>query len=135
TLDEAGISVAEIGVYLNAPTILSGSDVELEWSEFNNEMNDFVSYQIYVSETPNELGTLSQTIDEITTTSAIVGGLTGSQTYFFTVRVVTDGDVIYDSNRVGAALPQDFTFWLYVAAGAGGFAILLLVVFVCRRRK
>ena len=30
TLDGAGISVAEIGVYLEAPTILSGSAVELE---------------------------------------------------------------------------------------------------------
>ena len=94
-----------------------------------------VAYEIYVSEQPNELGTLYQTIDDVTITSTTVGGLTGEQTYFFTVRVVTDGDVIYDSNRVGATLPEDFTFWLYVAAGVGGFVVLLLVIYVFRRKR
>ena len=135
TLDSDGISVAEIGVYLNAPTILSGSAVELEWTEFNNDQNDFVAYEMYVSDQPNELGRLDQTIDDITVTSTTVGGLTGEETYFFTVRVVTDGVDIYDSNRVGATLPEDFTFWLYVAAGVGGFAVLLLVIFVFRKRR
>jgi hypothetical protein len=135
TLDETGISIAEIGVYLDAPTILSGSSVELEWSEFNNEESDFSGYEIYYSTSPNDLGTLYSTIEDVTTTSTIVSGLSGETTYFFTVRVVTDADVIYDSNRVGATLPEDFTLWLYAAAGIGGFAVLLLVTFVCRRRR
>lgn len=135
TLDSDGISVAEIGVYLSAPTILSGSAVELEWTEFNNDQNDFTAYEIYVSDQPNELGTLYQTIDDVTITSTTVGGLTGEQTYFFTVRVITDGEDIYDSNRVGATLPEDFTFWLYVAAGVGGFVVLLLVIFVFRKKR
>ena len=135
TLDETGINIAEIGVYLNAPTILSGSAVELEWSQFNNEDFDFAAYEVYYSTSPNELGTLYTTIDDVTTTSTSVGGLNGETTYFFSVRVVTNGEVIYDSNRVGATLPEDFTLWLYAAIGVGGFAVLLLVIFVCRRRR
>ncbi|MHA1930152.1 MAG: hypothetical protein ACTSV2_16395 [Candidatus Thorarchaeota archaeon] len=135
TLDGDGISIAEIGVYLNAPTILSGSAVELEWTEFNNELNDFVAYEIYVSTQPNELGILSQTIDDISVISSTVGDLAGQETYFFTVRVVADGGKIYDSNRVGATLPEDFTLWLIIAAGVGGFAVLLLVIFVFRRKR
>ncbi|MFW9907849.1 MAG: fibronectin type III domain-containing protein [Candidatus Thorarchaeota archaeon] len=135
TLDSSGINVAEIGVYLSAPKILSGSAVELEWTQFN-EPEDFVAYEIYYSEQPNQLGTLfGSPITDVSQTSAIVSGLTGETTYFFTVRVVTSGDIIYDSNRVGASLPADYTFWLYVAAGVVGFAVLLLVIFVCRRRK
>jgi hypothetical protein len=135
TLDDTGINLAEVGVYLNAPSILSGSSVELEWTQYN-EPSDFVSYEIYYSEQPNELGTLyGEPITDITQTTATVGGLSGETTYFFTVRVVTSGELPLDSNRVGATLPEDYTFWLYVAAGVGGFAVLLLVLFVCRRRK
>ncbi len=136
TLDDTGINVAEIGVYLSAPKILSGSSVELEWSQFNNEGSDFVGYEIYYSQMPNELGVrYGDPITDITQTSAIVGGLSGETNYFFTVRVITDGDTVYDSNRVGASLPEDFTLWLYVAAGVGGFAFLVLVILVFRRRR
>ncbi len=135
TLDSSGITVAEIGVYLNAPAILSGSSVEIEWTRFNNEKGDFASYEVYVSEQPNELGTLYQTITDMSTTSTVISGLQGGKTYFFKVRVTTSGDTIYDSNMVGASLPEDYTFWLYVAAGVGGFAIMLLVILVCRKRR
>jgi hypothetical protein len=134
TLDEEGISVAEIGVYLEIPTILSGSSVKLEWSEYDGS-KQFEAYEIYYSEMPNELGILYETIEDVTTTSTIVGGLNDDTTYFFTVRVVTSEDVIYDSNRVGARLPEDYSFWLYVAAGVGGFFILMLVLVICRRRR
>ena len=136
TLDQSGVSVAEMGVYLQAPTILSGNSVQLTWDEFNNDNLDFESYQIYVSTKPNEMGTLyGDPITDIATTSAVVGGLTGQTTYFFTVRVTTAGNVTYDSNGVGATLPQDFTFWLIVAAGITGVAILLVLVVVFRRRR
>ncbi|MBN2230457.1 MAG: fibronectin type III domain-containing protein, partial [Candidatus Thorarchaeota archaeon] len=136
TLEGSGISIAEIGVHLQAPTILSGNSVELHWSQFNNELSNFAGYEIYVSTQPNQLGTrYGEPITDVTQTSAVVGGLSGEETYFFTVRVITDGETIYDSNRVGATLPEDYTFWLYVAAGVGGFAILLLIVYLCRRRK
>ena len=134
TLEEEGISIGEIGVYLNTPTILSGSSVELEWSEYEGE-DQFVAYEIYYSEMPNELGTLYTSINDVTTTSTIVGDLKSDTTYFFTVRVVTSSEVNYDSNRVGARLPEDYTFWLYVAAGVGGVSILLLVLCICRRRR
>lgn len=134
TLDETGINVAEIGVYLEAPTILTGSSVGLEWSQYDGA-EPFVSYEIYYSDQANELGTLYDTIDDVTTTTATVGGLSSETTYFFSVRVVTTGDMPYDSNRVGATLPEDFSFWLYVAAGVGGFAIILLVIVVCRRKR
>jgi hypothetical protein len=133
TLDESGIQVAEIGVYLNAPTILSGSAVSLHWSRFSED-DEFVAYEIYYSHKPNELGTLYSTVHNIDTTSIVVGGLSPENTYFFTVRVITHGDTIYDSNRVGANLPEDFTLLLAIIAGAGGFAVLLLVVFLYRRR-
>lgn len=134
TLDESGIEVAKIGVFLEAPRILSGSAVSLEWSRFNED-NEFVAYDIYYSEQPTELGTLHSSINDIDTTSAVVGGLSSETTYFFTVRVRTVGDTIYDSNRVGANLPEDFTTLLLIAAGAGGFAVLILVVFLYRRKS
>ncbi len=134
TLDEAGISIAEIGVYLEAPTILSGSAVGLEWSQYEGS-DPFEAYEVYYSEKPNELGTLYSTIEDVTTTSTTVGGLTGETTYFFSVRVVTSGENIYDSNKVGATLPEDFTLLLYLAVGIGGFAVLLLVIVVFRRRR
>jgi hypothetical protein len=134
TMDTEGISIAEIGVYLNAPTILSGSSVELEWSQYEGD-DQFVAYEIYYSEKPDELGTLYETINDISTTSTVVGGLSSDTTYFFTVRVTTSEEVNHDSNRVGAKLPEDYTFWLYVAAGVVGFSVLLMVLCVCRRRR
>jgi hypothetical protein len=134
TMDTEGINFAEIGIYLNAPTILSGSSVELEWTEYEGD-DPFEAYEIYYSEKPDELGVLYETITDVTTTSTVVGGLSSETTYFFTVRVVTSGDVNYDSNRVGAKLPEDYSLLLYIAAGVGGFSILLLIIYVCRRRR
>jgi len=134
TLDGEGINVAEIGVYLDAPTILSGSSVRLEWTQFEGA-DPFVGYEVYYSEQPNVLGTLYGTIEDVTTTSTVIGGLAGESTYFFTVRVVTSGDTVYDSNRVGATLPEDFTMLLYILAGVGGTAVLLLVLVVYKRKK
>ncbi|MFW9789443.1 MAG: fibronectin type III domain-containing protein, partial [Candidatus Thorarchaeota archaeon] len=134
TLDNNGIEVAEIGVYLKVPTIRSATAVSLEWSRFNKD-SEFVAYEVYYSKRPNELGTLYRTINDIDTTSTTVGGLTPETTYFFTVRVTTHDDTIYNSNKVGASLPEDYTVLLLIAAGAGGFAILLLVIFLYRRRQ
>lgn len=134
SLDDDGIVLAKIGVYLDAPTILSGTSVRLTWSEFD-DVDEFEAFEIYVSEKPNELGHLHSTITDPEATSAVVGGLSSEKTYFFTVRVVTSGDTIYDSNRVGAELPEDFTLLLLAAAGAGGVGLIILVVLVYRRRR
>ncbi|MGY5859889.1 MAG: fibronectin type III domain-containing protein, partial [Candidatus Thorarchaeota archaeon] len=134
TLDGKGINVAKIGVYLDAPTILSGSSVRLEWTQYD-EVDPFVGYEVYYSEQPNVLGTLYGTIEDVTTTSTIVGGLAGETTYFFTVRVVTSGDTVYDSNRVGATLPEDYSLLLYILVGVGGTAVLLLVLVFFKRKK
>jgi hypothetical protein len=133
TLDGSGIEVASIGVYLQAPSILSGSAVSLEWSRFNEDA-EFSAYEIYYSKQPNILGKLHSTITDIDKTSAIVGGLAPETTYFFTVRVVTNDETIYVSNRVGANLPEDITNLLLIAAGIGGFVVFLLVIFFYRRR-
>ncbi|MFW9768575.1 MAG: hypothetical protein ACFFF9_16045 [Candidatus Thorarchaeota archaeon] len=134
TLDESGIELAEIGVYLQTPKILSGTSVSLEWSRFNKD-NEFVAYEIYYSKQPTKLGTLHSTITDIDQTSAVVGGLSSEETYYFTVRVTTNVDKDYNSNRVGAELPEDFTLLLILAAGAGGFAILILIVLLYRRKE
>lgn len=134
TLEGDGIQVAKIGVHLKVPTIRSGTSVSLEWSKFN-EADDFVAYEVYYSNRPNSLGVLHTTIHDIDKTSLVVGGLTPEKTYFFTVRVITQGGMNYDSNKVGATLPEDYTALLLIAAGAGGFTILLLVIFLYRRKQ
>ncbi len=134
TLEGEGINLAKAGVVLHAPTILSGSAVELEWTEYNEP--DFDHYEIYYSTSVNNIGVkYGADITDAETTSTIVSGLSGETTYFFTVRVVTDSGDYTDSNKVGAVLPEDYTMLLYIAAGVGGFAIFLLVIVVFRRRR
>jgi hypothetical protein len=132
TTDNGTILAAE-GVHLYDASILSGIAVELNWTEYDE--TNFDRYEIYVSDSLTSLGTLWTTVEDETQTRAIISGLTPKTTYFFTVRVVTDNEDIADSNRVGAAMPEDINWLLYGALGAAGFAILLVMVLICRRRR
>ncbi|MHA2424991.1 MAG: fibronectin type III domain-containing protein [Candidatus Thorarchaeota archaeon] len=133
TLTESNMTVAAQGVRLYQPVILSGSAVELNWSRYDGD--DFVEYQIMVSDSVDDIGTVHTTISEQDTVTARVDGLNPQQPYFFTVRVVTTGDLHADSNRVGAITPEGLDWLLYGAIAAAGFAILVVMVLICRRRK
>ncbi|MCK5238062.1 MAG: fibronectin type III domain-containing protein [Candidatus Thorarchaeota archaeon] len=133
TLTDVNMSLAAQGVKLYQPAILSGSAVELNWSRYDG--SDFVEYQILVSDSVSDLGTVYTTIPDQDTLTARVDGLPPEQPVFFTVRVITTGDTPADSNRVGAIMPEGLDWLLYGAIGAAAFVILLVIVMICRRRK
>ncbi|MFW9846829.1 MAG: fibronectin type III domain-containing protein, partial [Candidatus Thorarchaeota archaeon] len=129
-----GLNLAKQGITLYAPTILSGTAVELEWTEYDEP--DFDHYEIYVSKSVDEIGNrLDVEINSRDETSYRVTGLTPESTYFFTVRVNTTSGPHADSNRVGAVMPEDITYLLLIAAGVGGLAVFLIVLVLWRRRR
>jgi hypothetical protein len=133
TLTDDGIDLAKQGVILSVPTILSGTAVELEWTMYNEP--DFNHYEIYVSESIDDIGTrLDVELDDPEVTSFVIGGLMPETTYFFTVRVNTTSDYYAESNRVGAVLPPDITQLLLIAAGVAGGVVFISIIVILRRR-
>ncbi|MBD3405312.1 MAG: hypothetical protein GF411_04135 [Candidatus Lokiarchaeota archaeon] len=135
TLRDEGIDIVDTGVYLQEAMILSGSSVELEWSQFDNEAT-FEAYEIYISKSPDKLGQkYGESITDIAQTSSVITGLTPETTYFFTVKTITNDNTTYQSNRVGAAMPEDITFWIYLIVGIAGISVVILALVLYRRRE
>ncbi|MDF1539493.1 MAG: fibronectin type III domain-containing protein [Candidatus Thorarchaeota archaeon] len=133
TISDENLTLSEQGVNLYSPSILSGSTVELNWTRYPG--GDFQEYEILVSQHIQDEGAVFQTITDQDTTTTLVTGLSPKQSYFFTVRVITSGDIPADSNRVGAIMPDDISWLLYAAIAAAGFVVLLVIVLICRKRR
>ena len=93
-------------VTLNAPTNITASSIELNWTQNNDA--DFKQYEVHRSTgagfTPG-LSTLAQTIVDRSTNSATLSGLAQSTTYCFKIRVINTSDLFSDSNeRTGTPL-------------------------------
>lgn len=128
-----GIDLGRQGVTLSLPEILSATMLELSWTQYTE--SDFLRYEIYQSRSIDNIGELVAEIDNPDTTSTTVSGLKAQESYFFTVRVITTGDTHYDSNKVGAIMPESTGYLLWIVAGAGGIAVLMVIVAVRRKRK
>jgi len=91
-------------VTLNNPTNPKPNSLDLSWTQ-NTEEN-FARYEIYVSTSSEELGTITKAITDQSSTTYTVTGLDASTTYYFVVRAVDVQDMFSDSNQVsGMTLP------------------------------
>ncbi|MFQ6107035.1 MAG: fibronectin type III domain-containing protein [Thermoplasmata archaeon] len=91
-------------VLLNAPTNITSFSMSLNWTE--NGDSDFARYEIYQSMLMGSTGSRIAIIGDKSQTLYIAGGLMGSTTYYFTIRVVDTGGLYADSNQVeGTTVP------------------------------
>jgi len=91
-------------VNLFDPSDPTQNSLKLSWTQAPEDI--FVRYEIYISASPYELGTIFQEITNSSQTTCNVTGLIASTTYHFVVRVVYIQDFFADSNKVtGTTLP------------------------------
>lgn len=91
-------------VILSSPFNITSSSMALSWTESGD--TDFARYEVYQSTVMGSTGTRVDIIGGKAQTTHIVGGLSGSTTYYFTLRVVDTGGLYGDSNQVeGTTLP------------------------------
>jgi predicted phage tail protein len=133
TTEGSSLDLAKQGVSLAVPQILSGSSLQLTWTEYTEP--DFLSYEVLVSDSVDSTGEIAATVTDSGTTSATITGLSPERTYFFSVRVVTDGGQDSLSNVVGAAMPSDYTLLLLLAAAVGAGVVLLMAMVVFWKRR
>lgn len=94
------VNARPVPVTLNDPTDATSTSIRLSWSK-NTEL-DFARYEIYMSTSHDEIGSVIASIADQTETSYVVNNLTASTTYYFIVRVVDSYDAFSDSNQVNA---------------------------------
>ncbi|MFQ6127506.1 MAG: fibronectin type III domain-containing protein [Thermoplasmata archaeon] len=99
-------NVEPSAVSLSDPTNITSTSMTLSWTE--NVDTDFARYEIYRSTVMGPIGTRIALIGDRSQTSYIASGLSGSTTYYFTVRVVDTGGLYADSMQVsGTTLPSN----------------------------
>jgi hypothetical protein len=87
-------------IILLDPTELTADSMKLVWTMNNDD--DFYSYNVYQSNSPQLLGVMIfNTNDRLVTSKSIVG-LSANTTYHFIVRVVDAGGEASDSNQINA---------------------------------
>lgn len=82
------------------PENITDHSVTLSWTENTDE--DFMAYNVFVSESPCNLGTWITNITDWTHTSHTVDGLSSNTTYYFTVQVADVSNSSIASNQVEA---------------------------------
>jgi len=91
-------------VVLHSPSAQTSSSLLISW-EPNTDSN-FLRYEIHVSDTAGELGSVRATLNDQTKTDYNVTQLSPSTTYYFIVRIVIQQGLFSDSNQVsGQTLP------------------------------
>ncbi len=106
TFNDKGYASTEVallnlkGVVLIDPTDITADSMKLVWTKNNDD--DFYSYEVYQSNSPEILGTkIFDTNDRLVTSKSITG-LSANTTYYFIVRVVDVGGAASDSNQINA---------------------------------
>ncbi|MEE8183600.1 MAG: fibronectin type III domain-containing protein [Thermoplasmata archaeon] len=87
-------------VVLGNPTDITSNSIVLSWTQNND--SDFARYEVYVSMSAGQLGSLAETVSSRTSTGIVIPGLSASTAYYFTVRVMDTGLLYSDSNQVSA---------------------------------
>jgi hypothetical protein len=82
------------------PENITDHSVTLAWTENTDE--DFMTYNIFVSESPGIIGTWITNITDWTETSHTIDGLSSNTTYYFTVQVTDVSNSSIYSNQVEA---------------------------------
>ena len=99
-------NAAPQAVVLGIPTDITSDSIALSWSQ--NSDSDFARYEVYMSTTAGQLGSLMETVSLWTSTGVVIPGLVPNTTYYFIVRVVDTGLLYSDSNQVpGTTLPPN----------------------------
>jgi len=89
-------------VILQTPTLqdVTTNSITLNWNQNSDE--DFIHYQILLSETQGIPGNALHNITDWTQTSHTVNNLESNKTYFFTIRVIDYSGLFADSNQIQA---------------------------------
>ena len=77
---------------------ITQNSITLHWTQNNDE--DFINYQIFQSETQENLGTKIQNITDWTTTSYTINDIDTNKTHYFTIRVTDYSGQTADSNQI-----------------------------------
>ncbi|RLI35888.1 hypothetical protein DRO55_04675 [Candidatus Bathyarchaeota archaeon] len=124
-------------VTLNMPSDdeITKSSVVLTWTA--NQDPDFDRYEIYRSNSPDELGTLVTTITDNSATTYTVTNLAPGTTYYFTVRVVNTAGLYTDSNTITVTTEEAPPFYTetWFMAVVAVVVIVIIVAVVLAKRK
>jgi len=129
-------SVPPASVTLNAPSSadIAATSIVLSWSQNSNY--DFSRYEVYQSASSGDIGTRIAIIDNRTTTSFNVVGLSPDTTYYFTVRTVDAEDLHSDSNIIGVkTASKSFPFLLVAGGGIAMVAVVAVAVLLATRKR
>jgi hypothetical protein len=98
-------------VTLSTPTQneISASSIVLRWTESSN--NDFLKYEVYMSSSSTQLGSLVTTINTKTTTTFTVLNLSPSTTYYFAVRAYNTENDYADSTKLTITSAAEIPFY------------------------
>jgi hypothetical protein len=87
-------------VILQTPTLqdITPNSITLNWNQ--NEDEDFIQYQILLSETQGIPGNIIHNITDWTKISHTINNLESNETNFFTIRVIDYSSLSADSNQI-----------------------------------
>ena len=88
---------------------ISASSIVLRWTESSN--NDFLKYEVYMSSSSTQLGSLVTTINTKTTTTFTVLNLSPSTTYYFAVRAYNTENGYADSTKLTITSAAEIPFY------------------------
>ena len=112
------------------PQDITTNSITLNWNQ--NEDEDFINYQILLSEIEGIPGNPIHNISDWTQTSYTINNLESNTTYFFTIRVIDYSGLAVDSNQIQApaTIIPEFSSVVFTALF---FTLTLLAVMIYRK--